>query len=62
MSMYAHALVGSARRVADTVNRLAPVHPEDTVDEQALRSTLLALRVRHSSIGQAAAVDAGSQA
>jgi integrase len=55
MSMYAHALAGSARRVADTVNRLVPVHPEDATDDQALRSTLLSLRVRRTSIGQLAA-------
>jgi integrase len=47
MSMYAHAMAGSARRVADTVNRLVPIHPDDT----ALRSTLLALRVRRASVG-----------
>jgi hypothetical protein len=43
MSMSAHALTGSPRRVADTVNRLFPVHPDDTADDTALRSTLLAL-------------------
>jgi integrase len=52
MSMYAHAMVGSARRVADTVNRLVPVHPDDTADDTALRSTPLALRVRRDSVGQ----------
>jgi len=52
MSMYAHAMAGSARRVADTVNRLVPVHPDDTADDSALRSTLLALRVRHASVGR----------
>ena len=62
MSMYAHALAGSARRVADTVNRLVPVDPADTVDERALQSTLLALRVRRSSIGQPAAGDPASRA
>jgi integrase len=52
MSMYAHALTGSARRVADTVNRLVPLHPDDSTDDTALRSTLLALRVRRDSIGK----------
>jgi hypothetical protein len=50
--MYAHAMAGSAHRVADTVNRLLPVHPEDTTDDTALRSTLLSLRVRRESVGQ----------
>lgn len=50
MSMYAHAMAGSAHRVADTVNRLVPVHPDDTADDTALRSTLLALRVRRDRI------------
>ena len=52
MSMYAHALTGSARRVADTVNRLFPLHPDDSTDDTALRSTLLALQVRRVSIGK----------
>jgi len=52
MSMYAHAMAGSAHRVADTVNRLVPLHPDDGADETALRSTLLALRVRRERITQ----------
>ena len=60
MSMYAHALAGSARRVADTVNRLVPIDPDDTSDEQALRSTLLALRVRRASV-RGSMSDGGSQ-
>ena len=44
MSMYAHAMTGSARRVADTVNRLVPVYPDDMADDTALQSSLLALR------------------
>src|SRR6266498_4147906 len=42
MSMYAHRMAGSARRVADTVNRLVPLDPGDMTDDSALRSTLLA--------------------
>ena len=52
MSMYAHAMTGSARRVADTVNRLIPLHPEDMADDTALRTTLLALRVRRDTVGR----------
>ena len=52
MSMYAHAMTGSARRVADTVNRLIPLHPEDMADDTALRTTLLALRVRRDTFGR----------
>jgi integrase len=52
MSMYAHAMAGSAHRVADTVNQLLPMHPDDSADETSLRSTLLALRVRRESSGR----------
>src|SRR5216683_4138913 len=43
MSMYADPMTGSARRVANTVNRLVPVHPDDMADDTALQSSLLAL-------------------
>ena len=46
LSMYAHAMEGSARGVEETVNRLVAAHPGDMTDDTALRSTLLALRVR----------------
>ena len=51
MSMYAHALAGSARRVADTVNRLLPLDPADTVDERALQSDMLQHGLTSSELG-----------
>jgi integrase len=51
-SIYLHALPQSARRVVAAVNQVLPPHPDDVDDEQALRSTLLALRVRRAAFGE----------
>ena len=58
LTMYAHPLSGSARRVADTVNRLVPVHPDDALDDGALQATLLALRVRRTAVERSSALAA----
>ena len=51
-SIYLHALPESARRVVAVVNQVLPPHPDDVDDEQALRSTLLSLRVRRAAFGE----------
>ena len=50
-SVYLHALPDSARRVTSAVNQVLPPHSDDREDEQALRTTLLALRVRRAPFG-----------
>jgi integrase len=50
-SVYLHALPDSARRVTSAINQVLPPHPDDQADEQALRTTLLALRVRRAPFG-----------
>jgi integrase len=55
MSMYAHALAGSARRVADTVNRLVPVHPRGRYRRSSAPLDTPVVARRRTSIGQLAA-------
>jgi hypothetical protein len=47
--VYLHALPDSALRVTSAIDQLLPPHPDDTEDEQALRATLLSLRVRQGA-------------